>query len=263
MNRILQSKLAGMGAAALVMASTTAQAEVSSTLTIASDYDFRGITQTALDPAFQASIDWSGESGLYAGLWGSNIDFGEDGAEGVDPVDLDIELDLVVGYAGSFTEDFGYDVGATYYKYLGDNNSDVDFDYYEVYAGLNYKILSGAVWYSPDFSNSGEEAWYTELNAEIPLPAEFTLNLHAGYNFGDYWKPENSDGFYDEFYDYSVGLARSLGRFDFEVKYIDGSDLENADCSRSSVQCAPEDVFSSESKVFFSVSITFPAPEAE
>ena len=61
MNRNLQSKLAGLGAAALaiplVLASGTAQAEVSSTLTIASDYDFRGITQNALDPAFQGSLD--------------------------------------------------------------------------------------------------------------------------------------------------------------------------------------------------------------
>ncbi len=35
MNRILQSKLAGLGAAALVVASGTAHAGVSSTLTIA------------------------------------------------------------------------------------------------------------------------------------------------------------------------------------------------------------------------------------
>ena len=124
MNRILQSKLAGLGAAALAVTSGTAHAGVSSTLTIATDYDFRGITQNALDPAFQGSLDWEGESGLYAGLWGSNIDFGQDGGEGVDPVDLNVEVDFILGYAGSFTEDLGYDLGATYYKYLGDDNGD-------------------------------------------------------------------------------------------------------------------------------------------
>ncbi|MEO7386005.1 MAG: TorF family putative porin, partial [Gammaproteobacteria bacterium] len=64
MNRAIQLRLAGLGAVALAAASGAAQAEISSTLTIASDYDFRGITQTALDPAFQASLDWAGESGL-------------------------------------------------------------------------------------------------------------------------------------------------------------------------------------------------------
>jgi len=256
MNRILQSKLAGLGAAALVVASGTAQADVSSTITIASDYDFRGITQTALDPAFQASLDWEGESGLYAGLWGSNIDFGQDGGEGFDQVDLNVELDFILGFAGSFTENLGYDVGATYYKYLGDDSGDVDFDYLELYTGLSYKILSGTVWYSPDFSNSGETAWYAELNAEVPVVWEVNLLLHAGYNFGDYWDSDEV-AYGNEFYDYSVGLGRSFGNFDFELKYIDGSDLEEADCSRSGVDCL-DDVFSSESKVYFSVSTTFP-----
>ncbi|MEO7386375.1 MAG: TorF family putative porin, partial [Gammaproteobacteria bacterium] len=133
---------------------------------------------------------------------------------------------------------------------------------YELYAGLSYKIISGKIWYSPDFANAGESAWYGELNAGIPLPAEFALNLHAGYNFGDYWKPENSDDLYDAFYDYSVGIGRSFGHFDFEVKYIDGSDLKNTDCSRSGVECI-DDVLSSESKAFFSVSTTFPWSKAD
>ena len=55
----------------------TANAEVSSTITVASDYDFRGITQTARDPALQASLDWAAESGLYVGAWASNVDFGD------------------------------------------------------------------------------------------------------------------------------------------------------------------------------------------
>ncbi len=241
-------------AAALVAASGTAHAGVSSTITIASDYDFRGITQNALDPAFQGSLDWEGDSGLYAGLWGSNIDFG-------DEVDYNVEVDFILGYAGSFTEDLGYDVGATYYKYLGDNNGDEDFDYLEVYTGLSYKILSGTVWYSSDFSNAGEEAWYAELNAEVPVVWDVSLLLHGGYNFGDYWK--STDVSYgNEFYDFSAGLGRSFGRFDFEVKYIDGSDLKEADCSRSGVECV-NDAFSSESKVFFSVSTTFPWGDAE
>ena len=261
MNRAISSRLAGFGVLALVAASGAAQAEVSSTITIASDYDFRGVTQTGLDPAFQASLDWEGESGVYAGLWGSNIDFGQDGGEG-SSVDLNVEVDLYLGYAGSITEDLGYDVGAVYYKYLGDDDNGVnDFDYAEAYAGLDYKILSTKVWYAWDYGNSGESAWYVEGNAAIPLPMEFSFDLHAGYNGGDYWdKVDFSGG--SEYFDYSVGLSRSLGRFDFAVKYIDGSDLKEYDCSKASVGCV-DDIFSSESKVFVSVSTTFPWADAE
>ncbi len=106
-------------------------------------------------------------------------------------MDLNVEVDFILGYAGSFTEDLGYDVGATYYKYLGDDNGDVDFDYLELYTGLSYKIVSGTVWYSSDFSNSGETAWYAELNAEVPVVWDVGLVLHVGYNFGDYWKPDD------------------------------------------------------------------------
>ena len=52
-----------------------ASAELSSTWTLTSDYVFRGVSQTAEDPALQGSIDYEGESGGYVGLWGSNVDF--------------------------------------------------------------------------------------------------------------------------------------------------------------------------------------------
>ena len=252
MNRAVQSKLAGLSIVALAVVSGAARAELTSTITIATDYDFRGITQTALDPALQASLDWSGESGLYAGVWASNVDFGRDGGEGkgYDEVDLDAEVDFTLGYAGSITEDLGYDVGATYYKYIGDTDGGVnDFDYYEVYAGLGYRAVSAKLWYSPDFANASESAWYIEANAEIPLPAEFGLVLHAGYNFGDYWKPEAFG--LDEYFDYSIGLTRSFGHFDFTVSYIDGSDLKETDGTAG-------DIGTSESKFHASVSTTFP-----
>lgn len=275
MHRAIHSKLAGVGIAALGLASGAAQAEVTATFTAASNYDFRGITQSALDPALQASIDWVGENGVYASLWGSNIDFGT--YEPTDPyvpppgepvpdpvanVDLNIEIDAILGYAGSFTEDFGYDVGVTYYKYLGNDDGGVnDFNYAEVFGGLGYKILgadvAAKVWYAWDFSNSGDSAYYAEGNVESPLPWwDLGVTAHAGYSGGSYWT--NDDNGYDAYYDWSVGLTRSFGRFDFAVKYIDGSDLKESDCSRSSIECGGKPAFSSQSTVYFGVATTFP-----
>jgi uncharacterized protein (TIGR02001 family) len=252
MNRAMNSGLTGLGVVALALASGAAHAEVTSTVTATTDYDFRGITQTALDPAFQASLDWSSESGLYAGLWGSNVDFG-DGAEGASGPN--VEVDLILGYSGSFTENFGYDVGGTYYKYLGESTDYDSVDYYEFKAGFNYtEHYSTTFWYSPDYGNSDKSAWYLEANADYPLPWwELGTTYHVGYSTGDYWS--SSD---DEYYDWAVGLTRSFGHFDFALKYVDGSDLDSADCSRSSVSCGSDPVFSSQSKVVFSIATTFP-----
>ncbi len=253
MNRVIQSQLAGLGVVALAVASGAAQAEVSSTITVASDYDFRGITQSALDPALQASLDWSHENGLYAGLWGSNVDFGKetiDGGEGSPSLTISgsrVEVDLIVGYGGSITESVGYDVGATYYTYYGESSGESSVDYGEFKAGLSFgEHASSTVWYSPDYGNTGDSAWYLEGNGDIPLAAGLAVTLHAGYSVGDYW--ESSD---DEYVDFAVGLTRSFGPFDLAVKYVDGSDI-------SSLDGRPDDVFSSESKVVLSVATTFP-----
>jgi uncharacterized protein (TIGR02001 family) len=258
MNRVMKSRFAGLGVVALAAASGAANAEVSSTITIASDYDFRGITQTALDPALQASLDWSHENGLYAGLWGSNVDFGDstsDGGEGGPTITQSgpsVEVDLLVGYGGSITESIGYDIGATYYTYYGESSGLSSVDYGEFHAGLSFgEHASSTVWYSPDYGNSGDSAWYLEGNGDIPLPWELAVTLHAGYSTGDYW--ESSD---DEYFDFAIGLTRTFGHFDCAVKYVDGSDI-------SSLDGTPDDVFSSESKVVFSVATTFPWAKAE
>lgn len=254
MKRVIQSQLAGLGVVALAVASGAAQAEVSSTVTIASDYDFRGISQTARDPALQASLDWSHENGLYAGLWGSNVDYGKstsDGGEGSPTFTVSgpsVEVDLIVGYGGSITESVGYDVGATYYTYYGESSGVSNVDYGEFHAGLSFgEHASSTVWYAPDYGNSDESGWYLEGNGDIPLPWELAFTLHAGYSMGDYW-----EAVYDEQYvDFAVGLTRSFGPIDLAVKYVDGSDLGGADGTI-------DDLFTSESKVVLSVATTFP-----
>jgi uncharacterized protein (TIGR02001 family) len=242
MKRAMNPGLAGLCAVVLAVASASARGEVTSTVTVASDYDFRGISQNALGAAVQASLDWSGEGGLYAGLWGSNVDFGDGGPN--------VEADLLLGYAGAIAGNLGYDIGATYYKYLGAEASLPSVDYYEIRAGLSFaEYASTAVWYAPDYANSSEGAWYAEANGNIPLPWELGIALHAGYSGGDYWKSDTIG--LDEFFDYSVGLARTFGHFDTSVKFVDGSDLKVADGT-------PDDIFTSESKVVFSIATTFP-----
>ena len=124
--------------------------------TAVSDYDFRGASQTAKDPAIQASLDFSTEGGWYIGAWASNVDFGPD-------VDADYEVDLYTGFSGGEEDGLGWDVGFIYYAY-----DDSDLNYPEIYGKLSYGMFSGGLFYSNDWVNSGESSLYATGDVSVP-----------------------------------------------------------------------------------------------
>ncbi|MBM4221687.1 MAG: hypothetical protein FJ170_07055 [Gammaproteobacteria bacterium] len=103
-------KLAAISALAMLGLGTTAHAEITGTATVTSDYDFRGVSLSDEDPAFQGSIDYAHDNGFYASIWGSTLDYGPD-------YDGDIEIDLSAGLSGETEIGIGWDVGAVYYMY--------------------------------------------------------------------------------------------------------------------------------------------------
>jgi uncharacterized protein (TIGR02001 family) len=222
-------------AVVLLLASGAAHAQLSATVTAVSDYDFRGVSLSATDPALQGSIDWAHDSGFYAGIWGSCcLDFGP-GTE------TSNEVDLYAGFAGETGGGFGWDAGIVYYSYWPDDD---EVDYPEIYLGGGYGPVKVKAWYTNDYGNLDVDAYYIEGNLNYDLGQNFSLIAHAGYNFGDYWK----DVFGDEAIDYAVGVGYALGNFNLVLKYIDmSSDVE-----------VTSDEFNNEGRVFFSISTTFP-----
>ena len=82
----MKIKTLAVAAVLSVIGIATAQAEeaksphsFSANVTAVSDYVFRGITQTDSHPAIQGGFDYAHASGLYAGLWASNVDFNDGG----------------------------------------------------------------------------------------------------------------------------------------------------------------------------------------
>lgn len=225
--------------AALAVAGVANAGEFSSTITATSDYDFRGVSLSAKDPALQVSVDWAADNGIYVGAWASNIDYGDD-------VDGDLELDLYAGFAGETGGGLGYDLGIVWYTYPGSSSSATKekiLDYPEIYAGVSFGAFELKQWYTNDYGGSDLDGLYTEANASFELPAGFGLNLHAGYNYGDIF-----DGF--EYLDYAVGVGYTLGNFDLELKYT-GTDLSGDDK-------ITDDVFNTEGRVVFLISTTLP-----
>lgn len=233
---------------------TVAQAEVTGTAALTSDYDFRGVSLSAEDPAIQGSIDYAHENGFYASAWASTLDYGSD-------YDGSLELDLSAGISGETDIGIGWDVGLVWYTYPGSDSSETKSkieDYGEAYLGGSYKMFDAKVWYADDYGDTGESAWYTELNASFDLPAGLTLGLHVGQSFGDYWDAvadaAESDlettGIDGDYTDWSIGLGYTVGNFDLNLRYVD----TNTD---SELQ-VNNDAFANDSRIVFTVTTSFP-----
>lgn len=71
-------------------------------VTLTSNYVFRGVTFSDDGPAVQPYLEaeWNG---FYAGVWGSNVDFGPGTTD-------DFEVDYYLGYRGETSGGFSYDI---------------------------------------------------------------------------------------------------------------------------------------------------------
>ncbi len=168
---------------------TGAQAQFSSTVEVVSDYDFRGVSLSARDPALQASLDYTfGDSGFSAGAWASNVDFGPDD-------DADVEVDYYIDYERSFNDTFALVAGISLYTYPSSN---VDTSP-EAYVGFGVGDFELRQWFTHDYSALGQTALYTEANYTAALSESVAVTFHAGYSYGDAFEDA-------ELLDFAVGL---------------------------------------------------------
>jgi uncharacterized protein (TIGR02001 family) len=189
--------------------------EFSANAALTSDYVFRGISQSDEHATIQAGFDWTHPlTGLYAGVWGSGVDF----------EDASVEVDFYGGLNGS-VDKLVWDVGAIYYSYPGADES-LDYDFWELAVATGYDFdlfsLSAALNYSPEFFGDTGSALYPALYATVPLPYDFTLSASAAYQWIE-------DG--ESYADWSLGLDTNVQGFGIGLKYHDTDLDEPDDCA--------------------------------
>lgn len=172
---------------------------------VVSDYRFRGVSLSDKDFAVQPYLTVKHESGLYAGVWGSNItpNSGDD-----------VEVDLYAGFAGG--DGVTYDIGATYYVYPGVSS----FNYVEFTGKLGITVgpatIGGQVSYVPSQDNTGNnDNIYVATNAAVGIPGTpVTLTGSVGYEDGAF---SGAGGKMD----WSLGASASAKGFTLGVAYVD------------------------------------------
>jgi len=231
----MNTKMTTLAAAVLMTASplaiSTAAAEVtfSGNVALTTDYVYRGVSQTDEGAAIQGGFDLEHSSGFYAGVWASNLDFGDD---------ADIEIDYYAGVAGEFSNKIGWDVGVLYYSYPDSSAADTgDYDFTEVYGSLSYDFgpaaLTGGLAHSSDFFGDTGDSLYATIDVDVPLPNDFALNLHYGN--------QDIDDL-DDYSEWSLGLSKSLGGFDFALNYHD-TDIDGDDAGAAATDKLSDDRF--------------------
>jgi hypothetical protein len=229
---------AALAAPTLAAAQTPAPSPVTGNMTIASDYRFRGISQTYLGPTIQGGIDYSHASGLYLGNWNSNV------SSAVFTGGSAIEMDFYAGWKKTFG-DIGIDLGTIYYYYpnaeFKSTAGNAKFDNWEIYAGASWKWISGKFFYAlSDYFGLGNEqanggywcdkntdpctplaarggssgTWYLDLTATVPLTKEFSVVGHYGIL--------NVDKYNDlDYKDWKLGVTYDLNGWVLGAAYVD------------------------------------------
>lgn len=174
---------------AALVASEVANAEVSANVALTTDYVWRGISQNQEDPALQGGFDYEHESGFYAGVWGSNVNFG----------DASTEIDLYAGWSTELDSGLGIDIGVIEYTYHGSDLADAN-DFTEAYIGLSYGGFSATYSAGDEFNDHFDIGYGHDFES-------FSLSLTYGN--------------YDDYAYFMVGASTSFGNLDWSLDYID------------------------------------------
>ncbi|MDP3854017.1 TorF family putative porin [Phenylobacterium sp.] len=140
---------------------------------VATDYVFRGVSQTDENGQLFAGVDTTLWGIGYAGAWISNVDFGGS---------TDGELDLYAGVKPKVGP-VQLDIGVIYYGYLNQSSgADEDYTEFKIAGSVpaGPATVGAAFYYSDDFFGGTGEATYFEVNGSVPVAEKVTLSGAIG-----------------------------------------------------------------------------------
>lgn len=194
---------------------------LSVSLALTSQYQLRGLSLSDEDPVPQGSIDYAHDSGFYAGVWASPVDFNDGGK-------TDAEVDLYAGYARTYGKLTG-DIRFYYYLYPG-APSGSDYDFFETYLALSYAedlfSVQASLNATPDNLADSGNAFYPKLTVTAPLQKyPVTFDAHVARQYVE----DNAAYGFPDYSEWGLGATYSTKWVDIRAEYIDTS-ADNSEC---------------------------------
>jgi uncharacterized protein (TIGR02001 family) len=204
-------------------------------VSLTSDYRFRGLSNSDRDAAIQGWVEYDHESGFFANIWSSNIDFNDAGL--TTKSDSRLEVDWTLGYNHAFSDTTKGTVKAVYYSYP---EADIlpgahHYSYFEgILAGshdFGKAAVSGEIDWSPDYFGETGDSVSIKGGVTVPLMDKFAFMnaLSASANVGYQWIDDNTYYGVPDYLYFDVGATASWEIFSFDVRWVD-TDIDHGKC---------------------------------
>lgn len=210
----------------------TPEFTVTGSAALATQYRFRGISQSDNKAVVQAAITISHASGFYIATWGSS-------ASGNSAVNIGgSEIDVYGGYTHALgATGLTFDGGLYGYLYPGGAkaNGGLPIHYYELYGSLTkaigpVSVKAGINWapkqgYFDDWKTNSRYNVYKYAEATVAVPGTAaTLHGHLGHTAGGF------DYYGHGYFDYTVGASYKVKMLTLDVSLV-GTDVSHQDAN--------------------------------
>jgi uncharacterized protein (TIGR02001 family) len=188
---------------------TCAGAQFTATVSVVSDYRFRGVSLSRQRPAAQFDIGYDDPTGWYGGVFVSTVELaGQSATTG-----------QAVGYLGvvsPIADGFHWDVGVAYSAF----SSLREYDYAEVHTGITSQDFNARIHYSPDYFGIAHGSFYGEVNASHRLGGGFALRGHLGILMPVGHGDDQYTNTVRNPVDARAGIAIDVAGFDVQVAWV-------------------------------------------
>lgn len=183
-------------------------AQVSGTVTVVSDYRYRGVSLSDGRPAAQLSVAYDHTSGWYAGAFASTV-------QRVAQSSGTLQVLSYIGYAHRMSSELTWDLGASYSAYPGA----WEYSYPEVHFGVVSERVGARIYYAPDYFGQGFSTLYAEVNGARPLQDRLHLIGHLGVLRRNGRNPATENSSHDRF-DVRAGIGIDLDKVNIEFIWV-------------------------------------------
>lgn len=205
--------LAMLGALGLLSQSAFG-VEAEANVTLSSDYSFRGVSQTGLDPAIQGGFDIALDNGFSIGTWASNVNFNSE---------TSMELDLYASWESDTISDL-FTINASIIRFEYPSEGDV-LDYMEYAISANVWNASIGINFSNEyFGANGPSFVYPFFGVDWEIEDQFSISAQVG------WSSVDSEDFFapgeDSYMDASLSITVPIADLDVTGSLV-GSTLDD------------------------------------